>query len=210
MDESVVLTPKGKPLLYDDEVEKILSIPKYIPKSVGKAYDWQGFKLDNGQFRRKIELICEDYRLTMAMRQLQDDPLDFSVLLIYNDSKGYRYIIKRYNGDHGMHIDNRTGVCISGPHIHTISEECQMTTHKDEGSAESTDRYKTLSEAVDTFIDDLNIQYENAKGVVRLDRFRIRCYGRIHEEGYMLQGLPRAERNRPLSDPYGIYVPGRR
>lgn len=161
MDEAVDYTPKGKPLLGDKEIEKIVSAPKYIPNSVGKAYDWSAFKLDNGQFRRKIELLCEGFRLTMAMRQLQDEPLDFSVLLIYYDVRGYKYIVKRYNGDHGLHIDSRTGIEISGPHIHTISVECQMTTHKDEGYAEPTDRYNTLSEAVDAFIRDLNIQYES-------------------------------------------------
>lgn len=172
MDAQVEYTPKGKPLLRDDEIEAIVSAPKYIPKSAGRAYDWSAFKLDNGQFRRKIDLLCEDFKLTMAMRQLQDDPFDFSVLLIYYDSKGYKYIVKRYNGDHGMHIDSRTGISISGPHIHTISVECQMTTHKDEGYAESTDRYKTLSEAIDVFIGDLNIQYEHARGVMSLDKFR--------------------------------------
>lgn len=186
MDAQVEYTPKGKPLLRNDEVKTIVSAPKYIPKSAGKAYDLSAFKLDNGHFRRKIDLLCEDFKLTMAMRQLQDDPLDFSVLLIYYDSKGYKYIIKRYNGDHGLHIDNRTGTCISGPHIHTISEECQMTTHKDEGYAEPTDRYKTLPEAVDVFIIDMNIQYDHAKGVMSLDRFRYRQDGRISEEQHLL------------------------
>lgn len=171
MDAQVEYTPKGKPLLHDNEIEAIISTPKYIPKSAGRAYNWSAFKLDNGQFRRKIDLLCKDFNLTMAMRRLEDDPFDFSVLLIYNDNKGYKYIIKRYNGDHGMHIDSRTGNMISGPHIHSISVECQMTTHKDEGYAEPTDRYKTLPEAVDVFISDLNIHYEQAKGVISLDEF---------------------------------------
>lgn len=171
MDDQAEYTPKGKPLLRESEIESILSAPKYIPKSAGRAFDWSAFRLDNGQFRRKIDLVCGNRKLIMAMRQLQDDPLDFSVLLIYYDDRGYKYIIKRYNGDHGMHMDNRTGISISGPHIHTISVDCQMTTHKDEGYAEPTDRYKTLSEAVDVFIADLNIQYEQAKGVANLDRY---------------------------------------
>lgn len=175
MDLTTEYTPKGKPLLREETIDRIVSCPKYIPRSVGKVYDRSAFKLDNGQFRRKFELICEEYRLTMVMRQLQDDPLDFSVILIYDDDKGYRYIVKRYNGDHGIHIDRRTGESISGPHIHTISVECQMTTHKDEGYAVATDRYNTLPEAVDAFIRDLNIQYEQARGVIALDRFQYRC-----------------------------------
>lgn len=39
MDEAVDYTPKGKPLLGDKEIEKIVSAPKYIPNSAGKAYD---------------------------------------------------------------------------------------------------------------------------------------------------------------------------
>lgn len=50
MDAQVEYTPKGKPLLRDDEIEAIVSAPKYIPKSAGRAYDWSAFKPDNGQY----------------------------------------------------------------------------------------------------------------------------------------------------------------
>ena len=162
--------PKGKPLLTEDEIDSITKCLKYIPTNIGKAYHPSSMRPDNGQYRRRIELICDEYRLTMVLRQLIDNPLDFSVLLIFDDEKGHTYIIKRYNGDHGLHIDNRTGICISGPHIHTITEEHQRSYHKDEGHAEPTNKYKTLPEAVDVFMKDLNIHY-GTKGVTTLDEF---------------------------------------
>lgn len=120
---------KSRPILTDSFVESIIRSEKFIPEKISDVGDRSQYKLENGQYRLNIDLECSGYRLRMAIRQLFADPLDFSILLIYYDQDGYDYIIKRYNGDHGIHKNPMTGDSFSGPHIHTITEWCQIHTH---------------------------------------------------------------------------------
>ncbi|MCH3978153.1 MAG: hypothetical protein LKJ94_04155 [Candidatus Methanomethylophilus sp.] len=161
----------GKPVLSDEIVEKIIKCSKTIPDRIFDVTDFSMFKIDNMQKRRNIDLICNEYKLRMSIRQLVIDPMDFSVILIYTDAEGYEYIIVRYNGDHGVHVNRRTGELIFGPHIHKISEWCQMYTHKEEGQATPTDKYVNLQEAVHVFMKDLNISYARSKGVARMEDY---------------------------------------
>lgn len=154
--------PKGRPVLKEDMIKTIVECRKIIAGKTNNACDRSKFKTDNGQHRRTLELKSDGFRLRMVIRQLVADPFDYSVILLYTDEDGYEYIIKRYNGDHGTHINPIDKRSFSGTHIHTITEWCQIHTHKGEGEAQPTDRYRTLQEAVSVFMSDLNIHYEHA------------------------------------------------
>jgi len=84
--------------LKDCFVDRIVACKKYIPRHTKNVLDPRKMKEDNGHYRRNIDLDCDGYRLRMSIRQLVDDPLNFSVLLIYSDDAGHTYIIRRYNG----------------------------------------------------------------------------------------------------------------
>jgi len=157
--------PKGRPILTDEFVDEIIAAKKLIPKSTKNPFKTTE---KNGNNRASIELICHPYGLRMGIRQTIDDALDFSVLLIYTDANGRTYILRRYNGDHGKHTDPITSHELWGPHIHRITEECQKTIHKDEGHAEATNRYQTLDQAIDVFMNDMNISHEQNKYLTKL------------------------------------------
>ena len=50
------------------------------------------------------------------------------------------------------------------PHIHSITERAQREYHKDETEAAETDRYKTLEQAIEVAMEDMNVVFERNKG----------------------------------------------
>lgn len=164
------LSIKGKPILSEEHIRRLLSCTKYLPDGVRRLYDYNAMKPKNGNYKHSMKLHSDEGDFTVAIRQLIDDPLAFSVVLMY-ESKGYRYILTRYNGDHGRHYNPMSDDYVEGCHIHRITEECQRSSHKDECFAEATDRYRTLEEAVRVFMQDVNVVSGTLKGVCRLEEF---------------------------------------
>jgi len=156
------VSPKGRPVLKDDFINELIRIPKYIPKGLKDPFK---MKEDNGHLRSSVDLISDNtnYKFTLSTRKLIKDPMDFSVVFTYTDISGREYIIRRFNGDHGRHYHKNTGSYISGPHIHTITESAQKEYHKDETEAVETNLYKTLDQAIDFSMKELNIKHEGAK-----------------------------------------------
>lgn len=170
MAETDEISPKGRPVLKDDFVSELIRTPKYIPKG---SRDIFKMKEDNGHLRSSVELISDyaNYRFALSTRKLIKDPMDFSVVFTFTDINGREYIIRRFNGDHGRHYHKNTNRYISGPHIHTITESAQKEYHKDETEAVETDRYKTLEQAIEFAMRELNIRYEEAKGTKDLSQW---------------------------------------
>ncbi len=164
------LSPRGRPILSDSFTEELIRMPKYIPKDVKNPFRP---KEDNGHFRSSVSLACDnpEYKFTLSTRKLIKDPTDFSVVFTYIDVNGREYIIRRFNGDHGRHYHNRTGQYISGPHIHTITESAQRDLHKDETDAVETNQYKTLEQAIEFALRQLNIVRESGKGIKTLNEW---------------------------------------
>jgi hypothetical protein len=169
-DDSSEISPKGRPILSDSFTEELIHMPKYIPKGIKNPFKP---KEDNGHLRSSISLTCNkpEYRFTLSTRKLIKDPTDFSVVFTYIDVNGREYIIRRFNGDHGRHYHNRTGQYISGPHIHTITESAQRDLHKDETDAVETNQYKTLEQAIEFALRQLNIVRESGKGIKTLNEW---------------------------------------
>jgi len=159
---------KERPILKEIEAEQIIAAKKHIHKGLKEP-----FKLTskNGHLRASVDLMCQQYKLSMRLRKAEDDELDFSILLVYIDEKGREYIIRRYNGDHGKHTNPISGEVISGPHVHIITEECQRTRHKAEGQARATSEYKTFRQAINIFMRDMNIEFEGPENTVTLKQY---------------------------------------
>lgn len=155
-------SPKGRPILSDEFINELIHIQKHIPKDVKEPFKT---KIDGLHMKSKVELYCNNYKFALFTRAIIKDPKDFSVVFAYIDSKGRKYIIRRYNGDHGKHYHKNTNTYISGTHIHTITERSQKEYHKDETEAVETNMYQTLDEAIKYALRDLNIDYEYRNGV---------------------------------------------
>lgn len=167
------MTPQDseKPILTDSETNQIVSCPKEIGCDIRSILSIDRMRLDNGQYRRDIELHNPTFKLRMTIRQLAEDPLDFSIILFYESDEGHTYIIRRYNGDHGVHHNRISGEDIKGPHIHKITEQYQLSGYREDGYAEATDRYKTINQAVALFVSDMNIRPRGLSGNSRLCDF---------------------------------------
>lgn len=115
---------------------------------------------------KNVTLNCSKYPCQMKIRQNIDNPLNFSVILVYRSS-----IIVRYNGYHGSHTNRLEKTRVSGPHIHTITERYQLRTQRPDGYAEETDRYTDLNTAINEFIKDMNITIEGLENTRSIDDY---------------------------------------
>ncbi len=143
-----------RPLLKNELISKIIAAPKITTSGLDPK--WRRQK-DQAHWRAELQLECA-YPCRIALRKSIDNPLNFSILLIYTQWVGRDVIIVRYNGDHGLHINKRTGERIRGPHIHMITEEYQRHGGKPEGFATATCEYRTFDEALATFISDMSVR----------------------------------------------------
>lgn len=142
-------------VLSDSLVDKIIREPKFVSmRNLEKDYTIS----KRGEHREKnIILECEAYECYMRIRQTIDKPDNFSVILVFKDSnKIYRPIL-RLNGNHGTHCNRLEREIISGPHIHRITERYQRRTNHPDGYAVATDRYTNLHEAIEVFMEMVNV-----------------------------------------------------
>lgn len=56
----------------------------------------------------------------MTIRRLAENPLDFFVIQFFESDKGHTYIIRRYNGNHGIHYNRLSGEDTTGSQNNTI------------------------------------------------------------------------------------------
>ena len=79
------ISPKGRPVLKEPFVEKLIGIPKYIPRDVKEPFK---LKENNGHLKSSVELVCDTpgFRFTLSTRKLIKDPLDFSVVFTFRVS----------------------------------------------------------------------------------------------------------------------------
>ena len=56
MAEMEEVSPKGRPILEESFVDRLVDIPKYIPKEIKDPFR---LKEDNGHLRSSVALICD-------------------------------------------------------------------------------------------------------------------------------------------------------
>lgn len=81
---------------------------------------------------------------------------DFSIILMYLDGDGTRYVLRRYNGIH-PHTNKIERIKIYGFHIHTGTERYQREYDKIDGFAEITTLYNNWKDAFDLMRSDCNL-----------------------------------------------------
>lgn len=106
----------------------------------------------------------------IILRKNSIDPLDFSIILRYQDDKGIRYNLVRYNGKH--HHTNRLE-CNSFRefHIHKATQRYQENGFDIETFAESTKEYGSYNEAMKCFLSDLNFEVDTPPNTSNLSNY---------------------------------------
>ncbi len=88
------------------------------------------------------------------LRQNIMNALDFSAIFGYHMPGSSRvFRLRRYNGKH-YHTNRIEQETISGFHIHQATERYQAIGAKEDAFAENTDRYSTLSDALNCLLED--------------------------------------------------------
>lgn len=107
-----------------------------------------------------IELVSveHDYLFNFYIRQSVLHENNFSCGISLVESGENDITLARYNGSHHIHVNKLDGqrfefVC----HIHEANEECLKVAKKIEDYAIATDRYNSLSGAIQCILQDYNI-----------------------------------------------------
>ena len=143
-------------VITDQEIRELINERKPCPEdwrerltpkaSAGKRHDVGGFSIDG----------AAGHRFSVLSRLLPSTPMNFSIILRFDDLDGASYRLLRCNGIHGEHtniIEKELGleparfadVC----HIHQATERYQVQGLEIDKYAEPTDAYHDFWSAVD-------------------------------------------------------------
>lgn len=127
----------------DTLIAELLRQPKRVANPKAKWHE------KPGHWQRNFNLLATDYSFSLFQRQNVRVPEDFSCGLLWEPPGGGRMILVRYNGPSHVHGNKLEGdtlrhVC----HIHRTTERYLAAGIKDEGFAESSQRYRTLEGAL--------------------------------------------------------------
>lgn len=158
--------PASNNIITDKMAQEIIDEPKYISNE-DLSIDNLKISADGAHYRKTIPLECE-HECCIEIRQSVDRPVNFSILLRYTDKSKKNYVIVRFNGNHGSHINKLTKEKISGPHIHKITEKYQLNTSHPDGYASATCEYIDLRGAFRVFKNEMNIRTKGQKNTKHL------------------------------------------
>ncbi|MDR2175296.1 MAG: hypothetical protein LBO82_05085 [Synergistaceae bacterium] len=148
-------------LLTDDEINKLLALPKIITKKERKKLrDW---KESRGFRRIDISLKADSSEnFSIFGRATIDDPLDFSIGLKAVFSDGSNANLIRCNGQHGGHKNVLEHERFEGRcHVHQTTERYIQGGWEAEKFAAITDTYITSDGALEYLMKRCNIDFED-------------------------------------------------
>ena len=146
--------PPPSTVLTDAEIARLIAARKPLPYGLPNPI----LASTNRQLRADFNITAEDgEEFRVYIRQLEEDSLDFSAILVYRmRSAGTWIILRRYNGkshEHRNRLDEN--VVFFDYHIHTATERYQRARGlRAETYAEITSRYVDLPGAIECLIED--------------------------------------------------------
>ncbi|RSD34160.1 MAG: hypothetical protein CI953_1044 [Methanohalophilus sp.] len=100
-------------------------------------------------------------RFQVRIRVNDNNPFDFSVILMYQEPQSkYWYILRRYNGKNHTHKNKIEKEKIRGYHIHKATERYQLRGYNIDGYAEEAFTYSNWHDALSVMLGDCNIKIE--------------------------------------------------
>ena len=95
----------------------------------------------------------------IIVRQNPKKPLDFSAILtVLAPLSNQEFRLRRYNGPNHTHTNRIEREEINGCHIHSATERYQLRGQSEDSYAQSTNRYRDLSGALQCLINDANFE----------------------------------------------------
>ncbi len=147
-------------ILTDDEISNLIEEEKPLPEN------WQTRLKLRSKARsshRQRDLAVKGVNgnvFRIVMRQSTINPLDFSVILVFQDETGASFRLCRYNGKHPSEHTNRVEKSRRQSnarfrnefHIHMATERYQQEGYDLDGYAEVTRAYSSFESALDEFL----------------------------------------------------------
>lgn len=149
-------------IISDAEIKQLLAEPKPL------APNWENKlrltpKAQEAFSQRALALqLSNGHEFSLFLRNNRLSLLDFSVILVFKDTDGSEYILRRHNGAHASIHTNKYEKRLSLPnaelpicfHRHLATERYQRAGLEIDGYAERTDDYSDIRTAQDAMIRD--------------------------------------------------------
>ena len=142
-------------ILEDPFIDDLIKEEKFLPERFNKISKMKSKSMRQHK-EKLIRISGTSNNYCIVIRKNILDPLDFSIILRYEDPSGSSYNIVRYNGKH-MHRNKLECESFRGFHIHRATERYQRNGYSIETYATPTNKYSSFEEAWSAFINDLNI-----------------------------------------------------
>jgi len=142
-------------ILTDTEIERLITLRKPLPKGWRRRLQLRR-RRSEAQTRCQLSAPADGNDFVIKCRQSTENPLDFSVILVWRDNSGNEYRLLRCNGPHPSDHTNRWekvqgktdhtfGPCF---HIHKATQRYQEAGLKIDGYAQPTDSYSDCHAAL--------------------------------------------------------------
>jgi len=139
--------------LTDDDIRCLLAERKPLPGDYALRLQ---LKPKRGHKEREMQVKGgdgSDFRI--ILRQSDLNPLDFSVVLVYQPLQSNQlFRLRRCNGKSHEHTNKLEGERFYGYHIHTATERYQDAGFREDAYAEATRRYSDLDGALKCLLED--------------------------------------------------------
>jgi hypothetical protein len=149
-------------ILTDKEIQQLLAEPKPLePNWKNRLRLIQ--KAQEAFSQREYSLrLSNGHEFRLVLRSNRLSPLDFSVILVFKDTDGSEYILRRHNGAHPSKHTNEYEKRLGLPnaqlpvcaHRHLATERYQRAGLKIDGYAESSSDYNDIKTAQEAMIHD--------------------------------------------------------
>ncbi len=160
-------------ILSDTEIQQLLAEPKPLPPNWEnrlrlKPKAQEAFSQGSCDLR-----LSNGHEFSLVLRSNRLSPLDFSVILVFKDTDGSEYILRRHNGAHASIHTNKYEKRLSLPnaklpvcfHRHLATERYQKAGLEIDGYAEQTNDYSDIRTAQDAMIRDAGFVLHPDSGI---------------------------------------------
>jgi hypothetical protein len=143
--------------LADENIEELIQIQKPLPPNYKKLLRFRNKPYSERHEEAQLDVSVGEYgSFRIMIRKNLINPLDFSVILGYIPPERLSlFRLRRYNGIH-EHINRIEGIRFRDFHIHYATQRYQEAGWDIDGYAKPTDKYVTIDEALEVYLDECN------------------------------------------------------
>lgn len=142
-------------ILTDSEIQELLYEQKHLPNNYRNKYQLKEKRAHKESELDVTGIHGSEFRI--IIRQSKINTLDFSVILGYRMPQSTRiFRLRRYNGKSHFHTNKLEGNGFYDFHIHMATQRYQEGGFREDGYAETTDKYGDVKGAIECLLKDCN------------------------------------------------------